>query len=43
MFLIFSHYFFAKLFVSHGDRTEYGYAHNILPFKNHHHNSMHGK
>jgi hypothetical protein len=42
-FLIVSCYFFAKLFVSHDDRTDYGCASMQHPAFHHHHNSMHGK
>ena len=43
MLRIFSHYFFAKLFVSHDDQTKYGYMSVQQPAFHHHHNTMHGK
>jgi hypothetical protein len=39
--LNFSHYFFAKLFVSHGDQSKYGYVSHATFHHHHHHNSMH--
>ena len=45
--LNFSHFFliifFAKLFMSHDNQTEYGYASAQQPAFHYHHNTMHSK